>query len=402
MADPADAELELKTERRLRDLLARPARDGSAPDDHEPAVSARVKQFDVVAAVTGRFVPATLVAGIDSDDMRREVLCRAADRYTVEPSAEGVRWVQSPAVRRDILKGLRPADLGQLLHGDLPRTDKYGNLLREVLRDGDGVSLDRPVPDLIALKGVVDELAGTGLPAPASDDVRRRIEANAFEREYLPADTHFVGRTAELQTLHEFLTDPKDPNAYPQWAGLILTGLGGAGKSSLLTHFMHDVYQKKLATLVVLDFDRPGIDPGDRAWLNSEAARQVALQLPEARSELRARRHQARQTVVQAASQRSDLESAAFDRSTDDLLDAIRQALEKAGVAGRPFFLVLDTLEQVAEDAKREALREWLNSVGSFLWQTPVKVVLSGRLYDSSLAAFRRWVAGDATELKEL
>jgi len=403
MANPSGAELEAMIRQRLANFLAPPpARAGSPPDDATQAVSSQVKQFDQIAAVTGRFVPATLVAGIDSDEMRREVLCRAADRYTVEPTAEGVEWVQSPAVRRDILKELGRAELGQLLHGDLPHTDRYGNLLREVLRDGDGVSLDRPAPDLVALKGVVDELTGTGLPAPAPDDLRRRIEANAFEREYLPADTHFVGRTAELRTLLEFLTRPKDPNAFPQWSGLILTGLGGAGKSSLLTHFMHDVYQKQLATLVVLDFDRPGIDPGDRAWLNAEAARQVALQFPESGAELRARRHQARQTFAQSASQRTDFESAAIERSTDDLLDAIRQALEKAGVAARPFFLVLDTLEQVAEDAKREALREWLNAVGSFLWQTPVKVVLSGRLYDSSLAAFRGWVGGEPTELKEL
>ena len=79
-------------------------------------------------------------------------------------------------------------------------------------------------------------------------------------REYLPVIDHFVGRTAELKTLNDFLARPREANRRPAWSAIVLTGLGGAGKSALLAQFMRDMIEPsfppaELKDLAILDIN---------------------------------------------------------------------------------------------------------------------------------------------------
>ena len=198
---------------------------------------------------------------------------------------------------------------------------------------------------------------------------------------------------------------PVDASKWPRWSVLVLAGLGGAGKSALLTRFLADVERANTATLAVFDFDRPGLSPHDRPWLNAELVRQVGRQHPEAEERLRDRRRQTRETYAKVAQQAPpafgpDREAVGFDRSTDDLLHALIPVL--LATPFRPLLLVFDTLEQVADAAGRGALREWAAAVADVLHPVPVKLILSGRLFDADRSAFLDWGATEVLELDEL
>jgi hypothetical protein len=378
----------------LARLLDRPA--------DEPAGPALARFLDR-AAVSGRFTPGELFDPATPAGVRREVLGRAEAACTVDPTGDRPRWVLRPAERREALARLHAAGtLPGLLAEPLPATDHAGDLLRDLLRRGPAVPLDRPADELVVLKGLVDEVAGAGVPLPDPEEVRRHLNAGAFAREYLPAPADFVGRDAELRRLDAFLAARPvgRRRAGPGWSGLVVTGLGGAGKSALLTRFLHNVHGRQAATLVVLDFDRPGIDPGDRAWLNAEAARQVGLQHPAAEPALRLSRRAARGAT---SGYRSDdgFESQAVARSTDELLYAVRDALAAAG-GKRPLLLVFDTAELLTEPGARGRLREWVDAVAHVLAPVPVKVLVSGRLYDDELEDFRRWSKDEPLVVDEL
>lgn len=386
---PTDADVDAALARLL---------DRTAVASAGPAEPALVRFLDR-AAVSGRFTPGELFDPATPAGVRREVLGRAEAACTVDPTGDRPRWVLRPAERREALARLHAAGtLPGLLAEPLPATDRAGDLLRDLLRRGPAVPLDRPADELVVLKGLVDEVAGAGVPLPDPEEVRRHLNAGAFAREYLPAPADFVGRDAELRRLDAFLAARGRKGG--GWAGLVLTGLGGAGKSALLTRFLHGVHERQAATLVVLDFDRPGIDPGDRAWLNAEAARQVGLQHPAAEPALRHSRRAARGAT---SGYRTDdgFESRAVARSTDELLYAVRDALAAAG-GKRPLLLVFDTAELLTEPDARGRLREWVDAVAHVLAPVPVKVLVSGRLYDDELEDFRRWSKDEPLVVDEL
>src|SRR5262249_32725167 len=153
---------------------------------------------------------------------------------------------------------------------------------REVLRKGAKMSLRRrSVNSLRLLRAVVEDLSGSDLPTPEPAHIHRQLDAGAFAREFLTIDKPFVRRAAELAGLDRFPTEPAGAaKGGSMWAAMTLSGLGGSGKSALLTRFLNEVFRDKSATLVIFDFDRPGIDAADTVWLRSELARQIGLQYP--------------------------------------------------------------------------------------------------------------------------
>src|SRR5262249_52805428 len=196
----------------------------------------------------------------------------------------------------------------------------------------------------------------------------------------------------------------------------VLTGLGGAGKSTLLAQFAKETYAAQAATVVILDFDRPGIDPRDRYWLEGEIARQVGYQYPQVAQQLRQRRQEARQqkAEVEERVEKWTSQSVSDERGLRGLLFDVQSALMSVGAGGRPVLLVLDTFEEVAQRDLVERVCEWLSEIAERFTPMPLRVIFSGRLYDPTPPvdtvpdaprvpeALRKFNVNEAIEVSEL
>ena len=414
MFDPNSAanKLASRIQRRLLALAPSetkkfPSPESTAADEgRNQRVEKRLLDFEATAAVSGRFDPTTCFQTDDDQELRQAVLNRAVTQHNVETVDGEVRWILNPDLRRTMLTRLsKDGKLHPLLAGELPDTDAYGVALRQLLEQGADVTYESLTPaNLLHIKAAAEELAGTGLPLPEIEPIRRQLVNDAFEREYLPVPEYFVGRRRELDRLHEFLEHPRDPSRWLPWSALVLTGLGGAGKSALLAQFMHEVYERKKATIVVLDFDRPGIDPNDLVWLRLEIAKQVGLQYPDVEPQLRESRREARNVQVSSGERAygDGFENVNIMRSSDDLLYQVSSALQSIQAITKPLLMVFDTLEVISGADYQQALLKWIDVVGEILSATPIKVIFSGRLFDSSVEAFRERAHGAVTTLDAL
>jgi len=353
-----------------------------------PEVDQQLKRFNEAAALSGRFSPDQVFDSAVDNETRVKVLSRARAEHSVEIREGKLHWMLLPEPRRVVVNDLVASRaLEQRLSGPLPITDEYGTVLRDVLRlDVPVDPIGKSADELRILKSVVDDLKGASVQLPDSDDIRARLASSSFLSDYQVLTDHFVGREKELQKLHGFLDSPSKT---PQWKGLILTGLGGAGKSALLAKFAVDVAKAGRATVVVLDFDRPGVDASDTRWLQDELARQLGQQYPESGQRLRNARAQSRETAAHHVRQsHAANERSSVSRSSDDLLFDIKGALQMRG--DRPLLLVLDTLEELLSSDSRYSLLEWISALSSILHPVPIRVIFSGRLFDESLDIFKR------------
>lgn len=345
-----------------------------------------------LAAVSGRVEPNDLIPENTEDETRRSLLSRLAPQCSIETHEGKVQWLLSATYRNDILRHLNESGrLNEVLAGPLPTTDRFGQILRTLLKEGSNLSfttLQRD--DLLALIAVIDAIDESGLPYPDVTQVRNVLGREEFLSEYeVLLARGFVGRTQELEELRSFLDAPIKEYT---WSSLIITGFGGAGKSTLLAKFAREVFAQKLATIVILDFDRPGIDAKDFYWLEQEISRQVGRQYPEGEDLLRQRRREERRyraEYTDSISQQSSEGPEAL-RSSHSIMYDVRRVLDRAGMVTRPFLLVLDTYEQIEEDDLSERVFDWCYDLTSALGPAPLKVIFSGRLYDSSRATLQK------------
>jgi hypothetical protein len=340
----------------------------------------QIVRREEMAALVGRFHPEHLVKDTP-EDLRQAILSQLAAVCSVESHTTELQWMLLHARRRELLGRL--IDQGRLvdaLHHNLPATDRFGELLQKVLERGqkftiDGLSLD----DLSVLAVVVEAISGIPAPVPNLSDIRLRLaQASRLDDQDVLLSKGFVGRKAELQQLHDFLLAPKT-TTFP--ATLLLTGLGGAGKSTLVTQFVREVMEKSLATVVILDFDRPGITIVDTTWLEAEIARQVGQQYPQLLERLRQARQDVRDYKGDASERflEHSFESIQGSR-TSAVLRLIQKSTAEIGVQDRPFLVVLDTFEEIEQfHDQLSTFESWLYFLEDCLSPMPLKIIISGR-----------------------
>lgn len=346
-----------------------------------------VDEVFIQLALSGRVTPNALGDTDWSADKRLDVLDQVVEQCAVETAEAGVNWLLSQAKRVVVIRQL--IDAGTLtgqLDQSLPATDRFGEMLRELLRDGAALIVEnRSQDDLLALMEALEATKPLNLPQPDWTQIRREIGlANFLTDQRTLLANGFVGRQPELETLRDFVNDTSPPTSWP-WKGLVLTGLGGSGKSTLLAKFAEEVVEKKLATLVVFDFDRPGLNPDDRLWLESEMARQVGYQYPAISELLRNERALSRQQKELTGSADKSASEYVSNTRTAGLLASIRMALVAENATPRPLLLVMDTFEEVEQQDLSEYLVSWLREVGEQFWGVPIRVIFSGRLFDNAL-----------------
>lgn len=354
----------------------------SQSPDGEPALAELTQRAESVAAVSGALEPSALLASVgvaSADELGQRLLNALAPLFNVDVQAGKTLWSMLPEPRAQILDEVIKAPID---FASLPATDEFGSMLRRVLDPDDHLSeeaVNDLTPDqLLALVAATEALPASHIDKPDLDALYARVARERLDNSDRVLLSNFVGRHAELEQLRHFLAKPLARD----WAGLLVTGLGGAGKSTLVAKFVSEVRRHKLATVVVLDFDRPGIDPRDSQWLEAELARQVGMDHPVLEASLRRAREHAWQHRLQASAEQTyTSEAREMDRSRV-LLDEVRQALQALTPPCPALLLVLDTFEEVTQLKLEGKLMDWLVEAADRLHPLPVKVIISGRLFD--------------------
>ncbi|WP_020604218.1 ATP-binding protein [Spirosoma spitsbergense] len=404
-----------------------------APDFSEgdaPSLDALIQQAEERAAVSGRFDPADVVTFVEDTALRQQILSRLAPTCTIETIDGKVQWLLTQLCRKETLKGMAGSGrLASVLNQSLPVTDTFGMMLRAVLREGERVSLlDRSTDELQAISAASDALNDTGLPQPDSAQIWKLLLKDTLLADYeVLLNDQFVGRQEELNQLTLFVQQGSNPAGYGGWSSLVLTGVGGVGKSTLLAKFAEEAVALRIATLVLLDFDRPGIDPNDRYWLEMEMTRQVGLQFPdlaESLRKLRANWREQRQAdspsnaYAQSSATKSFTESVEVARGQQSVVSDMRQLVQEGSDADerdvslvaeaatvtpqRPYLLVLDTFEEVMQQDLAGSMLEWLVTIGDALRPVPLLVIFSGRLFGDDQDELKNWGVSQFIELTEL
>lgn len=370
-------------------------------------VESLLREAEELAAVSGRFDPRDLFDETVDEETLQTVLSRLAPQCVIEPFEGAVRWLLANDARTAVLNRIiDEGRLKQLLDRSKPAvTDMLGQLLRELLRDGAGVRLDgRTHNELLCLLCAVEATSGVDIQKPDEQTLNALIKSAKFLSDYdVLLDKGFYGREKQRSELKRFVTEPAAGRG--RWKGIVLTGLGGAGKSTLAVRVAREVADEQKATVVILDFDRPGIDPRDLYWLEAELTRQVGHQYPETEQALRALREDARRQLSESGAedpQAYTSEGVEEERSLRRTVTGLADALRAAGAGERPFMLVLDTFEEVAQRDLTGRILEWLFEISRRLAPAPLRVVFSGRLYYEGLAKVTQVGVTQTLELEEM
>lgn len=384
-------------------LTPLPQRDSSTlmREVERVLIERQVEFCEEAAALSGRFDPTDLAALLPGLRPATAILNRIAPLCTVERVDQGVRWIMQLGVRHAVLERLFRADqLLPRLEQALPATDRFGDMLRSLIRAQGPIDIEAlSAEDLLALAAALEATAKLDIVKPDRRALRQLIARAQFLADYQPLlKNGFFGRDAELAELKNFLAAPRAQHS--AWDGLILAGTGGAGKSTLLAKFTQEALYHNLATTIVLDFDRPGIDPGDSYWMALEIARQIGYQHEGAQSAM----HAARTSIRRLQAEYGDFgSSASVSESSRGIHGSILAEIATTLQAiGQPLLLVLDTFEDVAQRGLIDCTMAWLNELADQFGSTPLKVVFSGRLYETSRALLQRYGVQRVIEIDEL
>jgi hypothetical protein len=354
------------------------------------AIVEGLEKVEIKAALSGKFNPADLFNNKISAASRRSVLSMLSVNCNIE-TMNKLQWQLNWNRRTMVLNRLIVTEqLLKKLEEPLPRTDVFGTLLRKVLKKQAAFSAIKLKQDeYIELANVLETLQDVRIPKPSITEVKTKIQQPDLLDEYAAISEGFIGRMEELGTLHKFLTrnnKVKKPQA--RIDGIVITGIGGVGKSTLLAKFTSNVIAQNLATVVIFDFDRPGINAADPVWLAQEMSRQIGLQyseLKDAMSGIRKRARENRNTYGLGKSSISDVDS------TGELATSITYEIGNVLIRRPdpvPILLILDTVEEVAQNNETPILLDFVSRLVSSFTLLPVKIIFSGRLYDQQLAGF--------------
>lgn len=227
-----------------------------------PAVTASAPAAAVRAAVLWKFDPAAFDA--DARDWLRSRV------VTADPKAG--RWVLQPGERVKLLHAAGSLDALRAARAAAPPAADAGQRAVDRVLAGPPFDLAAvPTSDLSHWLQAVRWFAAVvpDLPTPAAvnRELGRRRVTERLDRLVGPT---FRGRADELSLLH----------AWDQAGGgpMVLSGIGGVGKSALVAKFAHTALEAGRLVLW-LDFDRADLAPDDAVSVLTVLGEQAAAQL---------------------------------------------------------------------------------------------------------------------------
>ncbi|MFD9030132.1 trypsin-like peptidase domain-containing protein [Streptomyces sp. NPDC059567] len=145
----------------------------------------------------------------------------------------------------------------------------------------------------------------TGLPDV--DDVQHRLERARLLQplERLIQET-VHGRQRELDSLRAYIALPAEPAEPP----VLIHGVGGVGKSTLLAKFLVESLHEAPAgfPFVFVDFERPTLSIHEPATMIAEFARQLGIQYPHHRAAFDALADECEETAASQRGERNQLD----------------------------------------------------------------------------------------------
>ncbi|MEM5295427.1 ATP-binding protein [Burkholderia sp. JPY481] len=360
----------------------------SSKESPSPSYS-RIANF---VSLIGGFDPSRLFPEATESDLRQ--LLRDC---TVATEGRASRWLlKAGARRRWLLPRLKHLTLllseidvvrKRLAESGAPADrlmSTFRNVITGKLLDPSALSRDA-LADYRTVLGWLPE-GVSGLPVDAAEALRRIeieeiLEPFRFLTGYDPAtgEDLFVGREAELRRLRAFvdvLESRSLGERFTRGAGrlfrsssrtLIVSGIGGIGKSTLIAKFVlqHRGANDANFPFTYLDLDRSTLTAAQPATLLLEIARQLGWQYPELQVPLQ----QLRERIRQSMAEQRDVQRSGYwrdqdipllgDRALRRYMSELVSSLREVGI-DTPVLLVIDTFEE-AQALGQEAVAQMEN-----------------------------------------
>jgi hypothetical protein len=325
------------------DLLLADAERGD-----ELAGSARVEQLAVIAT----FDPARLAERADGADIVR-LLCKPVSSPLGRPAVILRERRRIDALTRMLERG-GPAELARTRAAVHPGDDGPLQRMLDAFVLGPGTPVDeRDEDELMASLEVWHwateavaraRLSGSVRIDPSRDVLEGRLALLDVTRPVRKlTEAGCVGRDAELTRLHAYLDTPPSRSRLSDDPPMVVYGIGGVGKSTLIARLVMDLYETgqrgTRRAWAYLDLDRPTIASGSPQVLLDDIYSQVAAQFPEHRGLLLRDAGVARLRGVGAGSESADAVS--HRAGAADLARALES------VTGGSLVVVLDTYEEL-------------------------------------------------------
>ncbi len=356
----------------------------SVSDKTEMAFPGDLASQQLLAAATrGYFLPNSIGFSPDKDESPdlRALLAQSE----LVPRSGTHMWQLKPSVRRQVLLDANASNtLKSAIDIPADSDDLEGAMLRRVIK-GDLPELDAATAsELDQLMVVSGWLAGTDLAAvPPTADVRRQIAKRELleplrvlvgRSEQDGADgrnDRIVGRGKQIETLRAYvgIVPPEELRQYASRAirslwqritfsdaanePLIISGIGGMGKSSLIGKFIldHALFPGIELPFAYLDFDRAALAPRQPLQILIDVALQFSIWFPRLEVPLAKFRADLRSAIDLLANNPSQRLLEDTTRSQlNEYCTELRSIIESVNEGRAPVLLVFDTFEVVQYD----------------------------------------------------
>jgi tetratricopeptide (TPR) repeat protein len=258
---------------------------------------------------------------------------------------------------------------------------------------------------LVATLQVADWFDGQLPQIPARSEITARLDQLELMKSFQDmVGTHFRGRQHELLQLREYV-DALPSQSFLEWLSrgvrrpfkphelpLLIFGIGGVGKSTLLAKFIldHTSGPNQNLTFVYLDFDRPNLSAEEPITLLIETVKQLGIQFLPFKEECEALAKKWREYLATQYAHNQSYSNAPQTRGfevTDrsQVLQEFQDLCQKLGITNRPFLMVFDTFEEVQSRSAAfvgelfNFLAELQGGVGKTLPR--LRIVLAGRAH---------------------
>ncbi len=219
------------------------------------------------AAVEPVLVRAAINLSVDPETLSKEDVSLLRD-HVADPRAR--RWTLRPSERQNIIARVGSLDkLKAFRDTDAPK-DAAERVIDEILN---GAPYDLSGADEESLGWWIQAsrwFDGVAPQLPRPDTISRALERHRVRSRLRQlAGSGFRGRAAEIERMNAWFTSPSGP--------LLLTGVGGIGKSALVSQFASQLPDDTL--LLWLDFDAANLAPDDAPSVIPAIGKQAAIQL---------------------------------------------------------------------------------------------------------------------------
>ncbi|MDX0985813.1 AAA family ATPase [Sinorhizobium medicae] len=291
-------------------------------------------------------------------------------------------WTLTKAARREAVALHKTREDLLLFHqaAKIPVKTEVQAVLDSWLHDDLPPLKQQTAAQLTALRTLVDWGFARFSDFPNALDLERAWRRRALFADFEILARDFVGREDELQRLHAFMDDLS-----PRGSAMMICGVGGVGKSALVSRFILDVserYGENPPPFIYLALDDPAVNPSEPQSLIAAALTQLELQIRDGDRQARyafsalkkvrtALNHYARwrRSRKQRGSDVDSQQDRLSDlRNADRRLDATF-ANTLAGISrfygNRPLLFVIDTFEEATfrPPAELSLLYEMLDSL---------------------------------------